>query len=112
MTPTQAAPSEHVSPLSHCHPLGTKWVGLKRLGTADYSTAKKPLQSAPHQASSVTSARVGSRILYQSACWVGRVIVNPDSFKERSSQAHAAGPSDKWLRLRPSPGFDFKSKDV
>ena len=83
----QQAPSEHISPSPHCHPLGTKWVGLKRLDHLELSEQSSLGSAAPHPASGVTSAHQLTHLVadwHQSTCWVGLVktkFVDPNTYQ-------------------------------
>ena len=71
----QRRPASTSSPSSRCHPLGTKWVGLKRLDRLPGPECRsriQPLMCAPHPASGVSRDST-DQIRCQSSCWVGQL---------------------------------------
>ena len=88
--PLGRRPVSTVSPWSHCHPLDTKWVGLKRLTNAEYNTQHCP-RAAPHTRPAVWQVLLRSQVIWcQSSCWVG-----PEGITPQPATQHACHFSSK-----------------
>ena len=113
----QQAPSEHISPSPHCHPLGTKWVGLKRLDHLELSEQSSLGSAAPHPASGVTSAHQLTHLVadwHQSTCWVGLVktkFVDPNTY-QLPCKNHLDKKNRKHTNASYSPTTAVKVADL
>ena len=90
-----AAPSERISPSSHCHPLGTKWVGLKRSITrlAGDLSVLVLLPTPAHSAVLIKCSSNDGDDRPKSAPKLAEIVVKLDTLQAYWLKEHASDPT-------------------